>query len=207
MSNEGKILTLIFNSTNPIKEVREMINEKEGTPLDEQLLLFADRRLQGHDTLAGCKMPKEAHLKLVLTQSSIEVKPVKPWMGHVYVMTLTGKSITLGVDSTDTVEDVMQQICDREGIPPDQQRLIFMGKQLDVNTMAENGMLDNAVIHLVLRLRGGMYDETSGLDKLLTACRFLPFSPELAAFKAASATNATRVRKAGDEDLSRSHNC
>lgn len=88
---------------------------------------------------------------------------------QIFVKSMTGKVIEVTINTTSLISDVKYVIFEKEGIPVDQQRLVFNGKQLeDKMSIGSYGISTSSIVHLILRLRGGMLDSTSGRDAFST---------------------------------------
>ncbi|CAF0964346.1 unnamed protein product [Rotaria sordida] len=131
----GKTITLKVNSEMTTEAVKKLIQDIEGIPSNQQRLIFAGTQLEDVST------------------TSYEV----------FVKTLTGKMLTLKVNSSMNIATLKELIQNMEDVPSDQQRLVFAETQLeDERTLSDYNIQNKSTIHMVLHLQGRMYHFTSG---------------------------------------------
>jgi len=141
----GRTLTLEVEPHDSVEEIKTKIEEKDGMPPYRQRLIWCGKQLEDERCLADYGIQKESTLHLCL-RWNFGIK--------IFIKTFAnrGKTFTLTVDPTDTIESVKVKIQEKEGAPASQQRLVWGAKQLEGGkTVYDYNIKNNSTLYLVLR--------------------------------------------------------
>ena len=142
------------NSSDNINDIKNNIQIKEGYLIDNFKMIYSGVQLQEDKLLSNYNIQENSTIQIVF--GLLGGGPGGDGTGtkQIFIKTLQGKTITVDVNDNDKIDIIKQIIFEKEGIPIDQQRLVFNGKQLeDHQTIGDYQIQADSNVHLVLRLR------------------------------------------------------
>ena len=154
VSMPSKVVSVEVTGNLNVMGLKIKIEGKEGIPRDQQHLVANNVEMDNDRTLEEHCIESEEFIRLWFDHETVVPMPIR--QGHVIVKMLTGKSLSVKVAENFTVMNLKARIQEKEGIPPDHQRMIVCGEQMeDDRTLKEYGIEPDVIIRLVVRLRGG----------------------------------------------------
>lgn len=155
-SCDNKLISIEVQPSDTIEGIKSVIADKKDMHVETFYLSHSGKLLANDKTVDdyGISNNNILNLHMSIIGGGIETEGGNGTR-QIFIKTLQGKTLTLEVKPEDSIGAIKQRIFEKEGIPVDQQRLVFNGKQLEDNqSVNDYNMADGCSVHLVLRLRG-----------------------------------------------------